>query len=176
MTILKKDISKDILESMKRKYEGNARVKRTILQALRKEFKTLEMKTGETIIDYFSRIVSIANRMCVHGEQMRYVTIVENILRSSNDIFNYIVLSIEEFKNIDEIFIDELQISLIVHEQKFHKKIVEEQVLRVSYEETGGGRVCDRNSFRGRDRGRGHQSSNKAIVECYKCHKLGHYQ
>ena len=29
---------------------------------------------------------------------------------------------------------------------------------------------------RGRGRGRGRQSFNKAIVECFKCHKLGHYQ
>lgn len=46
-TILVKDTSKQIWESMKRKFEGNAKVKRSHLQALRKEFETLEMKTGE---------------------------------------------------------------------------------------------------------------------------------
>ena len=175
-TILKKDTSKDIWDSMKRKYEGNARVKRSILQALRKEFETLEMKTGETVTDYFSRVLSIANRMRVHGEQMSDVTVVEKILRSLTDRFNYIVCSIEESKNIDELSIDELQSSLIVHEQKFHKQNVEEQVLKVSYEETSGGRGRGRTPFKGRGRGRGRQSFNKATIECYKCHKLGHYQ
>ncbi|RDY10300.1 hypothetical protein CR513_05204, partial [Mucuna pruriens] len=30
--------------------------------------------------------------------------------------------------------------------------------------------------FRGRGRGRGRQPFNKAIIECFKCHKLGHFQ
>ncbi|GMP96755.1 hypothetical protein CsSME_00045257 [Camellia sinensis var. sinensis] len=46
-TILQKDTSKQIWDSMRKKYEGNARVKRSILQALRKEFETLEMKIDE---------------------------------------------------------------------------------------------------------------------------------
>ena len=62
---------------MKKKYEGNERVKRSIIQALRKEFETLEMKFGEGVFDDFSRVMSIANKMRVHGEQMRDVTIVE---------------------------------------------------------------------------------------------------
>lgn len=32
-----------------------------------------------------------------------------------------------------------------------------------------------RGGFRGRDRGRG-LGFNKALVECFKCHKLGHFQ
>lgn len=89
-------------------YEGNARVKRSILQALRKEFETLEMKSGENVNAYFSRVMSVANRMRVHEEQMKDVTVVEKILRSLSENFNYIVCSIEESKNIDELSIDEL--------------------------------------------------------------------
>ena len=79
-TILQKNTSKQIWDSMKKKYEGNERVKRSILQALRKEFETLEMKSGEGVSDYFSRVMFVANKMRVHGEQMRDVTIVEKIL------------------------------------------------------------------------------------------------
>jgi len=39
---------------------------------------------------------------------MRDVTIVEKILRSLNDKFNYIVCSIKESKDIDHLSIDEL--------------------------------------------------------------------
>ena len=46
-TILKKDTAKDIWEAMKKKFEENARVKRSHLQALRREFETLEMRSGE---------------------------------------------------------------------------------------------------------------------------------
>nr|DAD20908.1 TPA_asm: hypothetical protein HUJ06_022371 [Nelumbo nucifera] len=98
---------------------------------------------------------------------MRDVTIVEKILRSLSDKFNYIVCSIEESKGIDCLSIDELQSSLIVHEQKFHRHKGEEQALKVTHEESTWGRGRGRGSFRGRGRGRGRQSFNKATIECY---------
>ena len=70
-------------------------MKQSIIQALRKEFETLEMKSGEGVSDYFSRVMFVANKTRVHGEQMRDVTIVQKILRSLSDKFNYIVCSIE---------------------------------------------------------------------------------
>ncbi len=128
-TILEKKTSKQIWDSMKKKFEGNARVKRSILQAQRKEFEILEMKQGETITEYFAKVMSVANKMRTYGEQLKDVTIVEKILRSLTDKFNYIVCSIEESKDIDSLSIDELQSSLIVHEQKFHRARSEEQSL-----------------------------------------------
>ena len=53
---------------------------------------------------------------------MTNVIIVEKILRSLTEKFNYIVCSIEESKDIDQLSIDELQSSLTVHKQKFHKR------------------------------------------------------
>ena len=46
-TILQKAIAKQIWDAMKKKFEGNARVKRSHLQALQREFETLEMRYGE---------------------------------------------------------------------------------------------------------------------------------
>ncbi|KAA8540036.1 hypothetical protein F0562_026728 [Nyssa sinensis] len=175
-TILEKDTSKKIWESMKKKYEGNARVKRSTLQALRRDFETLEMKVGETITDYFARVMSVANKMRVYGEAMTDVTICEKILRSLTDKFNYIVCSIEESKDMDALTIDELQSSLIVHEQKFHRSSCVEQALKVTIDGRVGGRGRGRNNYRGRGRGRGGQEFNKAMVECFKCHNLGHFQ
>ena len=175
-TILEKNTSKQIWDSMKRKYEGNARVKRSILQTLRKEFETLEMKTGENITDYFAKVMTVASKMRIYGEQMRDVTIVEKILRSLTDRFNYIVCSIEESKDIDVLSIDELQSSLIVHEQKFQKHNMEEQALKVTSEERLYGRGQGRRPFRGGGRGRGRYTFDKTTVEYYRCHKLGHFQ
>lgn len=81
-TILKKDTSKDIWDSLKQKYQGSTRVKRAQLQALRKEFETLHMKAGESVNDYFARTLIIANKMRIHGEYMKDVVIIEKILRS----------------------------------------------------------------------------------------------
>lgn len=175
-TILKKDTAKDIWDAMKRKYEGNARVKRTILQGLCRDFETLEMKSGETVTVYFSRVMAVANKMHIYGETMTDVTVVEKILRSLTDKFNYVVCSIEESKDIDAMSIDELQSSLIVHEKKFNRHSNEEQALKVTHEERNGGRGRGRSSFRGRGRGRGRQVFTKATVECYNCHQLGHFK
>lgn len=175
-TILKKDTSKQIWDSMKKKFEGNAQVKRSILQALRRDFETLEMKPGEIVIDYFSRVMSVANKMRNYGEDMQDVKVVEKILRSLTEKFNYIVCSIEESKNIDQLSIDELESSLIVHEQKFHRNNGEEQALKITHENSSGARGRGRGGFRGRERGRGRQQFDKSTVECYNCHKLGHFQ
>lgn len=172
-TILKKDTGKVIWDAMKKKFEGNARVKRSHLQALRRNFETLEMMSGEGVTEYFSRVMTVANKMRVYGEDMQDVKVVEKILRSLSEKFNYVVCSIEESKDIDSLTVDELQSSLIVHEQKFQRRNSEEQALKVTYE---SGRGHGRGANRGRGRGRGRAGFNEATVECYRCHNLGHFQ
>lgn len=86
---------------------------------------------------------------------MLNVTVVEKILHSLSEKFNYIVCSIEESKNINELLVNELRSSLIVHEQKFHKHTGEEQALKVTFEDRSEASGCGRGSFRGRGRGRG---------------------
>lgn len=119
----------------------------------------------------------IANSMRNQGEDLPDVKIVEKILRSLTKQFNYIICSIEESKDIDSLSVDELQSSLMVHEHKFRKKDNEEQILKVSADEwSRSSRGRGRNFARGRGRGKGRRYLNKDTVECYKCHKLGHFQ
>ncbi|XP_073265803.1 uncharacterized protein [Populus alba] len=183
-TILHKNTSKQIWDSMKKKYQGSTRVKRAQLQTLRKEFEILHMNTGESVDGYFSRTLAIANRMRIHGDKMEDVTIIEKILRSMSAKFNYVVCSIEESHNIEELLIDKLQSSLLLHEQRMVSIIPEEQVLKVSM----NGGVLSRGYGRGRSwgrggtgrggRGRGYDQKpfDKSRVQCYNCHRYGHYQ
>jgi hypothetical protein len=76
-TILTRDTARDIWEAMRRKYQGSTKVKRAQLQALRREFEVLGMKDGEKVDEYFSRTLSIANKMKAHGERMDQLLIVE---------------------------------------------------------------------------------------------------
>lgn len=178
-TILDKGSAKAIWDSMKQKYQGSTRVKRAQLQALRREFEVLQMKEGEKVDEYFSRTLAIANKMKIHGEKVEQITIIEKILRSLTSRFDYVVCSVEESNDLSKLTIDELQSSLLVHEQRMNNHFnIEEQALNVSYE---GGRGRGRVPFRGRGRARGRsgfnrQGLNKSLVECYKCHKLGHFQ
>ncbi|KAJ1385085.1 Retrovirus-related Pol polyprotein from transposon TNT 1-94 [Sesbania bispinosa] len=74
--------------------------------------------------------MAIANKMRSNREDMKEVTIVEKVLRTLTEKFNYVVVSIEESKDIDTLSIDELQSSLVVHEQKFIKPSREERALK----------------------------------------------
>ncbi|MCH79976.1 copia-type polyprotein [Trifolium medium] len=145
-TILVRDTARDIWEAMRRKYQGSTKVKRAQLQSLRREFEVLAMGENETVNDYFARTLAIANKMTSHEE--------------SNDVTT--------------LSIDELQSSLLVHEgrMKGQKDLGDEQALKVAGADKGNGRGRGRNSSRGRGRGR----QSKETVQCYKCHKFGHYQ
>lgn len=189
-TITQKETAKQLWDSMKVKYQGSARVKRAQLQRLRRTFETLEMKLGEGVSEYFTRVMSNANDIRNCGEDMNDVKIFEKILRSLTDNFNFVVCSIEESKDIDDLTVDELQASLLVHEQKVIEKRSEEQVLQVENEQRnvqGRGRgIYQRgnNNFRGgnfrggnfRVRGRGRSFVNRSAINCFRCGKQGHYQ
>ncbi|PNX68494.1 retrovirus-related Pol polyprotein from transposon TNT 1-94, partial [Trifolium pratense] len=108
-TILNRETAKDIWEAMRRKYQGTTKVKRAQLQAIRREFELLEMKESESVDEYFSRTLTIANRMTASGETLQQVTIVEKILRSLAPRFNYVVCSIEQSTNVAELSVEELQ-------------------------------------------------------------------
>lgn len=145
------------------------------MQGLRKEFEVLQIK-GEKVDEYFSRTLTIVNQMTGHGEKMEQIIIIEKILQSMTARFNYVLCSVVESNDLSQLTIDELQSSLLVHEQRMnsHNRVYE-QALNVSHEGGGRGRG-GRGASRGRGRGRGRQGFNKALVECYKYHKLGHFQ
>ncbi|XP_050124826.1 uncharacterized protein LOC126602057 [Malus sylvestris] len=164
-TILKKDIAKDIWDSLKQKYQGTTRVKRAQLQALRKEFEVLHMKEGESVNDYFGRTFTTANKMRIHGEKMEDVVIIEKILRSMTSKYDYVVCSIEESNDLDILSIDELQSSLLVHEQWISRHIVEEQALQITHGPQQGGRNGGKSSYRGRGRGRGRFDKSTLMLQ-----------
>lgn len=174
--ILDRHNSKVVWDSLKRKFGGNARVKRSLLQALRRDFEVLEMKKSETITEYFARVMAVANKMRSNGETMPDSKVVEKILRTLTERFTYVVVSIEESKDTDTLSIDELQNSLAVHEQKFHRLNREEEDQALKIEDRTDARGRGRATLRGRGRGKRRQSFNRATVECFKCHNLGHFQ
>ncbi|XP_049364349.1 uncharacterized protein LOC125829129 [Solanum verrucosum] len=86
---------------------------------------------------------------------MNDITIVEKILRSLTPKYDYVVSSIEESIDIDELSLDELQSSLLVHEQKMNRNSTfDEQALKESTFISSNCRGRGRGIGRGRgDRG-----------------------
>ncbi|XP_052486267.1 uncharacterized protein LOC128041024 [Gossypium raimondii] len=165
------------MKDYRSKFGGNERVKRSLLNTLRREFEVLEMKKEETIKDYFAKVLAVANQMRSNGEIMSDSMIVEKILRTLIERFTYVVVSIEEEKDTCTMSVDELQSSLSVHEEKFKRMEREEDhaLKAVAGNERFDSKGHGVNSYRGCGRGR-ERSFDKAHVECYKCHKLGHFQ
>lgn len=133
------------------------------------------MKDGESVDEYFARVLVITNKMKANGEDLKDVAVVEKILRSMTPKFNYVVCSIEESKDTSVLSIDELQSSLLVHEQCMSNTVQEEHALKVTHGSQYAGRGRGRGNFGGKGRGRRRESFDKAMVECYACHKLGHF-
>lgn len=100
--ILDRKTSKAVWESMRKRFAGNDRVKKSMLQKLRRDFEVIEMKANETIPEYFGRVLTISNQMRSNGESMTDVKIVEKILRTLTERYTYVVVSIEESKDIEK--------------------------------------------------------------------------
>ncbi|XP_076924460.1 uncharacterized protein LOC143586897 [Bidens hawaiensis] len=75
------------------------------------------MKNHETIPDYFGRVLTISNQMRSNGEEVMDTEIVEKILRTLSEKYMYAMVSIVESNNLEEMTVEELQSSLIVHEK-----------------------------------------------------------
>ncbi|XP_047163139.1 uncharacterized protein LOC124832863 [Vigna umbellata] len=101
--IIQKETSKQLWDSMKIKCQGNARVQRAQLQRLGRAFELLEMKVGETVNDYIARVMVVAVDMRNYREDMTNTTIVEKIIRTLTENYEYIVCSIEEAHDIDNL-------------------------------------------------------------------------
>ncbi|RDY04722.1 hypothetical protein CR513_11544, partial [Mucuna pruriens] len=131
-TILNKNTTKDIWDSLKKKYQGTTRVQRAQRQALQKEYEVLSMTKGESVNGYFACTLTIVNKLRINKAKIEDVDVIEKILQSMTPKFNYVVCSLEESKNLDVMTINKLQSIFLVHEQRMKSQIVEEQALKVA--------------------------------------------
>ncbi|XP_019430826.1 PREDICTED: uncharacterized protein LOC109338135 [Lupinus angustifolius] len=130
--------AKEAWENLERSYAGAEKVKKVQLQTLRREYELVQMKEGDSISEYFTKIRSLTNLMKGCGEVMRVQLVVEKVLRTLTPRFDHIVATIKESKDLEVFKIDELQSSLEAYEQGIKERNHEndsEQALQAKFSE-----------------------------------------
>jgi len=78
-------------------------VKLIKLQSLRRKFELTQMEEEQKIAEYISKFISVVNQMKACGEAMTDQQIVERIMRTLSSRFDFIVVAIQESKDVKTI-------------------------------------------------------------------------
>ncbi|KAK0583215.1 hypothetical protein LWI29_034678 [Acer saccharum] len=165
---------------------------------MRRQLELLQMKKTEKVAVYFSRTLALVNQMKSNGETISDVQIMEKILRTLTEKFEYKVTAIEESKDLEEMTLDELMGSLQAHEQRLDEKSVTkvEEALQIQLslkkdkdetrknsEASQKGQnsqnwrgSASRSSQRKGGGGNNTNQKNKSQIQCFRCKRYGHYK
>eukprot|EP00253_Pinus_taeda_P027337 PITA_27337 len=173
--------AKEIWDKIILSYEGDNLVKRAKLQSLIIQYETLKMHNDENISHYFLRIDEIVNRMKNLGEEIKEVTLVENVLRSLSSKFESKVSAIEEKQDLQSMTMTQLHgILTAIEIRKGGPSDMREIASKASGREelNESGHISEgeeeanfvKNLQSGSTRFRG-----KLPFKCFACGRVGHY-
>lgn len=74
------------------------------------------MEDEQKIVDYISKMINVENRMKAWSETISDPQIVEKIMRTLSPRFDFIVVDIQESKDVKTLKIQELKSSLEAYE------------------------------------------------------------
>ncbi|KAL5810691.1 hypothetical protein ACOSQ4_027259 [Xanthoceras sorbifolium] len=150
--------SKEVWDTLLKTYKGANKVKRIHLQTLQGEFESLRMKSNESIAEFYTRVMVVANQLRRNGETLTDMRISEKILQSLDAKFDFIVVALEETKDLETMSVEELVGSLQAHEKKVTRRSDDrllEQALQSKLSLNEKGYEQRGTSQQGRERGRG---------------------
>lgn len=185
------ETSKAAWDILQKCYAGAEKVKKVRLQTLRKQYENMSIEEQESAATDFSQFLTLVNLMKACGETFTKTMLVEKVLKSLTSRFDYIVVAIEESKDLGELKLDDLQSSIEAHEQRLndrHKEKDSRQTLQAhTFKKSAGesskgtkqklkpnkgkGLGSDQSNNQKPDEG----NSRRKGVHCYNCQKFGHF-
>lgn len=200
--IAKATRSKEAWDILEKYHDGGEKVKQVKLQSFRRKYEMMQMEEGQKIGDYFSKLTSLVNQMQTCGEVITDQMVVEKVLRSLTSKFDFIVVAIQEAKDVKAMKIEELQSSLEAHELMVIDRGTERSVQQALQAQISKKEGNSKNSKK-KGKGKGNWSNNgkaktddkaesskrggsdrghnkkkefdKSKVQCYNCEKYGHF-
>lgn len=125
------------------------------------------MKDSKSVEDYYNRVILLLNQMRLNGETIEHKRVIEKIPRSLTRKFEYVVVAIEESKDLSTLSFESLLGTLQLHElrmKQFDSLSLEQafQLLSPSQESTHdkariseqSNNECGESSYKGRGCGR----------------------
>lgn len=76
----------------------------------------MQMEENQKINDYFSKLIVLVNQMKTYGEAITDHQVVEKVMRSLTSRFDFIIVAIQESKDLKTMRIEDLQRLLETHE------------------------------------------------------------
>lgn len=119
--VAKAKTSKHAWDILRVSLQGEEKVKKVRWQMLRGEFETIKMKETKGISGYSSRVKSVVNQIRQLEKTINKSRIIKKILRSLLSKFDYVVVAIEESKDIRTMSVDEVIDSLQAREERLNK-------------------------------------------------------
>ena len=92
--------SKEAWDILSKYHEGDDKVKLIKLQSLRRKFELMKMEDDEKVSEYISKLINLVNQMKACSEAITDQRIVEKIMRTISSRFDFIVVAIQESKDV----------------------------------------------------------------------------
>ncbi|KAH0632793.1 hypothetical protein KY284_035579 [Solanum tuberosum] len=122
------ETTKEAWESLETEVYGDEKVRTINLQTLRREFQNLKLIESRKIDEYCTRVMNIVNKMRNHDDTISDQQVVEKILISVTEKYEYIVAITEETKDLSKLSIKELVGSFRAHEKQSNHMTRDEKI------------------------------------------------
>lgn len=123
LSLAEKKISKDAWEAIKTMCQGADRVKTAKIQTLKAEFESLSMNNTEILDDFCTKLNGLVTNIRALGEEIQEAYIVKKLLKAVPSKFLQIASTIEQFKNLETMTVEETVGSLKAHEKRLRGQV-----------------------------------------------------